>query len=52
MANEENDELYVLLNGRRLDRPYRWVKHECTGTHICSPRSGPMSAKELMAFQP
>lgn len=54
VEGQENDELYVLLNGRRLDRKYRYESHlsQCTGTHLCGPSTSSMPAAELSAFQP
>jgi hypothetical protein len=52
VLGQENDELYVLLNGRRLDRPNAFESHRCTGTRLCNPGNSRMSAQELSAFQP
>lgn len=49
---DENNDLYVLLHSSKPEVPYRWVKHECTGSHICTPTFTPMSARQLGEFQP
>jgi hypothetical protein len=49
---DENNDLYVLLNSLKPGVPYRRIKHECTGSHLCSPSVSPMSAKQLREFQP
>jgi hypothetical protein len=52
VMKDENNDLYVLLRSLKPDVPYRPVKHECTGSHICSPTVTPMSARQLGEFQP
>jgi hypothetical protein len=49
-----DDELYVLLNGRRPDQPQRYVPLKCTGTHICNRENATseMSAEERKRFEP
>ena len=49
---DENNDLYVLLHSARPEVPYRPVKHECTGSHLCNPTMTPMSARQLSEFQP
>jgi len=49
---DENNDLYVLLHSLKPEVPYRPVRHECTGSHICSPTFTPMSARQLSEFQP
>jgi hypothetical protein len=52
VLGQENDELYVLLSGRRLDHPNRFERSTCTGTRICNPASDKFSAAELRSFGP
>lgn len=49
-----NDELYVLLNGRRPDEPQRYVPLKCTGTHICNRNNATseMSDEQRRAYEP
>lgn len=49
---DENNDLYVLLNSEKPEVPYKKIKHQCTGSHLCSPSLLPMSAKQLRDFQP
>jgi len=51
---QQNDDLYVLLNGRRPDQMQRYEPLKCTGTHICNPgaSTSEMPAKERRAFEP
>jgi hypothetical protein len=49
---DDNNELYVLLNSDHPSRPYRRVRHECTGRRICDPTMSTMSARQLRDFAP
>ena len=50
---QENDELYVLLNGRQVDKKQHYERARCTGTLICNRGSStPMSPKELRLYKP
>ena len=46
------NDLYRLLGDRPLDVSPRRQTFECTGSHICGPAHGDMSARDLRAFQP
>jgi hypothetical protein len=50
--NDENNFLYVLLNGRTMSVPFRREVQACTGTRICGPRISAIPEKEQKLFAP
>jgi hypothetical protein len=52
VTGDENNDLYVLLEGHPGGRKFRKVRVECTGYHICQPAKEPMSARQLHDYQP
>jgi hypothetical protein len=50
--HDENNLLYVLLNGRPMDKPFRREVQACTGTRICGPRISAIPDREQKLFAP
>jgi hypothetical protein len=50
--SDENNMLYVLLNGQPMDRPFRRLVQQCTGTYICGGRMTAMPVREQQLFSP
>lgn len=52
MTGDENNELYVLLEGPTPEHKFPKLQVQCTGNHICQPSKASMSARQLHDFQP
>jgi hypothetical protein len=50
--SDENNFLYVLLNGRPMGEPFRRAAQPCTGTRICGPRIFAIPEREQKLFAP
>jgi hypothetical protein len=52
VTGDENNDLYALLEGQRIQARIRRKVVECTGNRICQPSRSAMSARQLRNFQP
>jgi hypothetical protein len=52
VTGDENNELYVLLEGSGVQTKFRRTVVECTGNRICQPSRDAMSARQWHNFQP
>lgn len=50
--SDENNLLYVLLNGRPIDQPFRRLVQKCTGTYICGGKMSALPERDQKLFTP